>query len=282
MVELGTAAAVNSAAVSKSASSNANVTPNNVPPSSTPVSNQVFSLSARVLAARDPLPYSPSTPVNPGQQIDSAVLARIALEEELKRQGGGGGGSPRFTSPTLFVLYSMRLINDAMRQAYEALQKALDQGVLNASASVNNAVVTAQEIVGEFLASPLFINLGTAINQSLAQIKSAFSDPATMANKLMNSAVHLGSVVASAIASGLKRLFYGKDEDRLDPDNELYQSDTNLLDKALSFFGMIDNQGNESNAKNIKSHIDNIANQVTRWARSVNYPLKEFTERWFR
>lgn len=280
MVELG-AAAVSSAAVNVAAASNANIATNNAPVSNAPVSNQVFSLSARILAARDTLPYTPA-PANTNQQIDPAVLARVSLEEELKRRGGGGGGAPRFTSPTLFVLYSMRLINDAMREAYEALQKALDQGVLNAGAPINNALEVAQDLVGKFLATPTLVNLGTAINQSLAQIKSAFGDPATTASKLMNSAVHLGSVVASAIASGLKRLFYGKDEDRLDPDNELYQNEAGLLDKALSFFGMIDNQGSESNAKNIKAHIDNIANQVTRWARSINYPMKEFTERWFK
>jgi hypothetical protein len=45
---------------------------------------------------------------------------------------------------------------------------------------------------------------------------------------------------------------------------------------------MIDNEASGSNAKNIKAHIDNLANQVTRWAASINYPFKEFTKRWFR
>ncbi len=281
MVDLGATNTVNSAATAVSSGANASQT--YTPPSSnqTP-SNQVFSLSARILAAREPLPASNPSPQNINQQLDPALLARISLEEELKKQGGGGGGGPRFTSPTLFVLYSMKLINDAMREAYENLQKALDQGVLNATAPITNTIAAMQEAVSEFMANPVMANLGTAINQSFAQIADALKDPAATASKLANNVAQFGSVVASAIANGLKRLFYGKEEDRLDPDNELYQGEIGLLDKALSFFGMIDNQGNESNARNIKSHIDNLANQVTRWAASINYPFKEFTKRWFR
>ncbi len=245
-------------------------------------SNQVFSLSARVLAARDALPYAPSAPTHTSQQIDPALLARISLEEELKRQGGGGGGGPRFTSPTLFVLYSMRLINDAMREAYQALQKALDQGVLNATAPISNAISVAQELTGQLLSNPVFVNLGIAINQSFEQIASALKDPAATAAKLANNFAQFGSVVASAIANGLKRLFYNKDEDRFDPDNAIYDEDTGFLTRMLGLFGNIGNQGSESNAKNIKSHIDNLAKQVTNWAASFNYPFKEFTKRWFR
>ncbi len=277
MVDLGATGTINSAA--PAVNSAASSAPAAAPNASQPASNQVFSLSARILAAREPL-SSPSPQVT--NQMDPALLARISLEEELKKQGGGGGGGVRFSSPTLFVLYSMRMINDAMREAYEALQKALDQGVLNATAPVNNFIAGVQEAVSEFMNNPVMANLGIAINQSFSQIANALKDPAASASKLMNNAVHLGSVVASAIASGLKRLFYSKDEDRLDPDNAIYQNEEGLLDKALSFFGMIDNQGNESNAKNIKSHIDNLAKQVTRWASSINYPFKEFTERWFR
>ena len=281
MVDLGATTTVNSATTSTSAAS-AMAAPVNISSSNPTPSNQVFSLSARILAARETLPETRSNPQNTNQQIDPALLARIALEEELKRQGGGGGGGPRFTSPTLFVLYSMRLINDAMRQAYEALQKALDQSGQNISVPVNNAVAVVQEALAKFISNPVFVNLGTAINQSFLQIGKMLDDPAATATKLANNVAQFGSVVASAIANGLKRLFYGKEEDRLDPDNEIYQGEAGLLDKALSFLGMIDNEASGSNAKNIKAHIDNLANQVTRWAASINYPFKEFTKRWFR
>ncbi len=276
MVDVGGSAAI-SPKVASSVSSAPSTGPANNSPATQSQANQVFSLSARILAAREP-----DSPVQAtSRQIDPALLARIALEEELKRQGGGGGGGPKFTSPTLFVLYSMRLINDAMREAYEALQKALDQAGQNITAPFTNTIAAVQESMNNFIANPLFTNLGTAINQSFAQIAKALNDPAVMANKLVNNFAQFGSVVASAIANGLKRLFYGKDEDRLETDNNIYEGEDGIMNRILGMFININNQGNESNAKNIKSHIDNLAKQVTKWVTSLNHPFQEFAKRWF-
>lgn len=215
-------------------------------------------------------------------RIDPTILARVALDEELKRKGGGGGGGAVFKSPTLFVLYSMRLINDALRQAYQALQQALAQSAAKATSPLLQAITNTQNALLNFInnnpVTNFVTNFSNGVGRSLDQIANAFKNPQQLANQISTNFSALGNLIASAIANGLKRT-YNKDEDRLDPNEEIYEDEDNLFAKGMNFFGINNNQ--ESNSKSIKSHIDNIAKQFARWSDAVAYPIKEFAQRWF-
>lgn len=240
--------------------------------------NTDLNLSARFLAQeRTNLVQPPSRQVN--QQIDPALLARISLEEELKRRGGGGGGFNSF-NPLLFVPYSFKLMAEAIDRAREAINQILNQGFA-LPAPLNNVVQTAQNFVAGIVTSPFVTNLGIAINQSIAQIANTLRDPMATANKIATNMIQLANVIASAVAAGLKKVFGAKDEDRLDPDNELYREEEGFLKRVWGMFADVGNEASQSNAKDIKSHIDNIAKQVTRWAYSINRPFNEFAKRWF-
>lgn len=237
------------------------------------LSSPVYSLSAQVTEVRT----SPN-------RIDPTILARASLEEELKRKGGGGGGGGAvFKSPTLFVLYSMRLINEALLQAYKALQQALAQSAARAVSPLTQAIANAQNALLKIINNNPVINFvsnfSNGVNKNLEQIANAFKNPQELANKILSSFTSLGNLIASAIANGLKKS-YTKDEEKLDPNEWVYESEDNLFTGMMSFFGVNNNQ--ESNGKSIKSHIDNIAKQFARWSDAVSYPVREFMQRWFR
>ncbi|MDD9898697.1 MAG: hypothetical protein OXU45_06835 [Candidatus Melainabacteria bacterium] len=216
---------------------------------------QVFNLSARVVAEQRPQQQVQN------RQIDPAVLARIALEEELKRRGGGGGGFRNF-NPLNFVPYSFKLMSAAMERMRQAFNQAMSQA-FNLPAPVANAVQQVQNYVTNLFNAPILQNFNTAINQSFAQLAQALQNPGQTAARLATNIMQLASTMASAVAAGLKKVFGDKEEDRLDPDNQYFQEDEGFLKRVWGVFADVSNDGNQSNARNIKSHIDNLAKQVT-------------------
>ncbi|MBT6843941.1 MAG: hypothetical protein HOA17_09160 [Candidatus Melainabacteria bacterium] len=233
---------------------------------------QLFKLSARLLAQERGAGLVQQQQNN---QIDPALLARISLEEELKKRGGGGGGMRSF-NPMVFVPYSFKLLAQAIDQLRAALMQALNQG-LAMPAPIQNTLQSVQSIIGRVFNNPFVANLTTAINQSFAQLANAMRNPLATANKLATNVMQFANAIASAVASGLKKVFGGKEEDKLDPDNIHFKEDDGFLKRVWGMFADVANDANQSNARNIKSHIDNLANQVTRWmSRSF-----DFTKRWF-
>lgn len=219
---------------------------------------QVFNLSASVLADQRAQTSSSSS-----KQIDPALFARIALEEELKRRGGGGGGV-RSYNPMNFIPYSFKLMSEALDRIRQAFNQAMSQAFV-LPAPVNNFVQQVQNYVANLFNTPVLQNLNTAINQSFAQIAQALQNPGQTAAKLANNLMQIANTIASAVAAGLKKVFASKEDDKFDPDNEYFQEDDDFLSKAWGIFSNVGNDANQSNARNIKSHIDNLAKQVVRF-----------------
>lgn len=239
--------------------------------------NAVFNLNARFLA-RERGPLQPA-PQQRNQQIDPALLLRIALEEELKKRGGGGGGFRSF-NPLLFVPYSFKLLAQAIDRLRQAFNQALNNNFALPT-PVTNAVQSVQNYIAGALNTRFVANLTTAVNQSFAQIANAMRNPLATAQKIVMNVVQLANVIASAVAAGLKKVFTGKEEDRFDPDNKVFQEDEGFLRRIWGMFADVSNDANQSNAKNIKSHIDNLAKQFTKWGSAITHPLDDFTKRWF-
>jgi hypothetical protein len=214
--------------------------------------NQVFNLSARIVAEQ-----RPPEPVR-SNQIDPALLARIALEEELKRRGGGGGGGVKSFNPMNFIPYSFKLMSEAIESARQAFNQALSQAFAM-PAPVNNVLAQVQNFITNVLNQPVAQNLNTAINQTFSQLAQAMQNPGQLASRLASNVMQLANSLASAVAAGLKKVFNNKEEDRLD------------LKRVWGVFANVGNDANQSNARNIKSHIDNLAKQVTRFFANLRF-----------
>jgi hypothetical protein len=211
-------------------------------------------------------------------QIDPALLARVSLEEELKRRGGGGGAAAKADfNPNFFVSYSYKIINDALRQLYEAANSALNSAP-NLNQTLSQATNTVLTVFQGF--TNVFAGVMTNITSFSSTLMATLANPLSTARTLMSNIAHLGTLMASAIASNLKKILYGKDDSKLDPDDELYSNQDGMFASLMNFFALNDNQGNESNGKNIKSHIDNFNKQITRWADLITLPFDNFAKRW--
>lgn len=227
-------------------------------------------LKARVVADRVNLTSN---------QIDPALLARISLEEEMKRRGGGGGGGKvESFNPNLFVSYSYKIINDALRQIYEAANRALapNQAVNQAANQVVSFAAGVTQGLNNVL-SGVMTNLGNFASGLMATL----TNPLATARTLMTNMMHLGTLMGNAVANGLKRIFYGKDETNVDSDNAFYVNADNMFTNFMNIFTLNDNPEKESNGKNIKSHIDNLTKQITRWVDLLTLPFENFAKRWF-
>ncbi len=228
--------------------------------------NNNFTLRAKALVVREG--FERSTQAQSQRQIDPSMLARIALEEELKRKGGGGGGggsAPSF-NPNLWVSYSYKLMNEALQELYDLVNKILDQSTQASSSAISNmATQTGAGLTNAFsrLTSPIQ-NLFSNLQRPNANQATAPKTPLEAALKLGADSVQFANILFSTLINGLKKSIYGKDEDAQDLNKN------NPDEKSFSLLGLdaIVDEDNEANGKSIKSHMDNIARQYNNWANS--------------
>jgi hypothetical protein len=89
----------------------------------------VNAVSSRSGIYRDPPHQGNKQEQNKTNSFDPALLARLADEERRKKMGGGSS-TPRFKSPSLFVLYSLKLMAEKMMELYKSFEKALQSNSL--------------------------------------------------------------------------------------------------------------------------------------------------------
>ncbi len=246
---------------------------------SNPQQSPVFALSAKVTVAAERA--TPSPEIN---RLDPSALARIAMEDELKRKGGGGGGggAPKESSPTLFVLYSLTLMNKAIQAAFQDLMKSLNELLNPQQVNQNPAAQTpATNFIKGAIANFTGFFAGGFV-QMQARLGQSLQDAMPDAAKLAKNIGHLANTISSAISNGLKKIFYTKDDTTVDPEKALYESEGGLLGSLVKSFGFSGNRDSDGNARSIDAHIENIARQLTKWSESFSYPIKEFSKRWFK
>lgn len=203
-------------------------------------------------------------------QIDPALLARISIEEELKRRGGGGGGGGRTESfnPNLFVSYSYKIINDALRELFELGKTVFNSGTAILEAPANLAANITKSINNAF--SGVMTNIGNFGSNLMATILSPFNS----AKNLATNFASLGTLIGSAIANGLKKIFYGKDEEKIET-KEYEEDKEGFFGGLINFMTLSGNADNESNGKTIKAHIDNVNKQILNWNNVLIKPFKD-------
>ncbi len=197
-------------------------------------------------------------------QLDPASLARIALEEELKKRGGGGGGGPRY-NPLTWVPYSFKLLGEAIEKMRQAFEAALNQGMGDAPSEFLSSVREAGEATGNLIrtvAVPMTRGVASTMKLSSNFISSMFKDPLGTSAKMLRQVSFIGQVIASAIASGLKKVFYGKDEEKIDSEED-YEEEGNYFDKIFADLGAKDFQ-NQNNNNGFAGHLQNLALQLTK------------------
>lgn len=210
----------------------------------------------------EPIRQAPS----PQDQVDPALLARIAAEEERKKRGGGGGGGGFYNQMT-HVPYSFVLIGEAIERARQAFNQALaaaSQPSNNNQANpqaANNAAPppTVMQFIMPMITPMLVLaqNTGKLLRDSMKNV-------AGFASRMANNVAHVGLTIFSAIANNLKKIFYNKDESATDVEDENYKTDDdNFFANTIRFLGLNDEGNSEENGKTIKAHLDNQARLIT-------------------
>jgi len=227
--------------------------------------NNNFTLRAKALVVREG--FDRPAPEQAPRQIDPSMLARIALEDELKKKGGGGGGgsAPSF-NPNMWISYSYKLMNDALQQLYALLNQILDQSTAQSSSALTNlANQVGSSVMSSFsaLSSPL---KNIFQNTNNLQRDNSARSPLADAMKKLADPVQFANILFSSLVNGLKKAIYGKDEDTKTDAQEQDQRETLL---GLSEMSAIADEDNEANGKSIKSHMDNIARQYSNWSNSL-------------
>ena len=239
-----------------------------------------YSLAARVAVARsDSFSPAPTKTVNP--QMNAALLARAAIEEELRKKGGGGGGgggsSIKSYNPTLWIPYSFKLMAQSIDQTRAFFAQAFQQLVNlipNALNQFSKGVMNSLANLSGKLTSPIVALVSQMQKQANLLLDGMVKTPLNMAIGLGSNVSHLANMIANALTQGLRKLVQGKDEkdDALEArkKNDIYEDED-----ALDFLERLDSMStpdtNASSAtQSIKGHIDNVANQLTRWANSFN------------
>jgi len=192
-----------------------------------------FALKAEVTEeARTPNPFDPAT------------LARIAIEEELKRKGGGGGGGGRSYNPNVWVPYSFKLMAEAIDAMRAAFAKALAQGLELPKVFTQEVAQAASNAVSN-MTNPISNAFSNFMNAGQNQLQTILRDLQTNtlanANKLFSNSFHMGMTIFSAIANNLKKIFYTKNTEVEDPDEEIYTPKQGALSRLLGFFNVDQN-----------------------------------------
>lgn len=199
-----------------------------------------FNLRAKALAVRQGYEQVQDQSSKKENKLDPAVLARIALEEELKKKGGGGGGSRSF-NPMLWIPYSFKLLVKAIEELREAFNRALNQSLTAVPKFVSKSFINSINAVNRFFA-PLLTPIVNSLARTFSSIAKGINDfiknPIALTNKMLINAGQMAIVISSAIINGLKKVFFGKDEEKLEPDEKIYEEEesTGLLSRLLNFF----------------------------------------------
>ncbi len=235
-----------------------------------------YSLAARVAIARDDT-FSPAPAKQINPQIDLALLARAAIEDELRKKGGGGGGgggSIKSYNSTVWVPYSFKLMAQSIDQSRAFFAQIFQQIVNfipNSLANLSNSVNRAFANLGGRLMSPIATVLSQMQKQANNLLEAMIKTPLNLAVGLGSNVSHLANMIANALTQGLRKFILGKDDKDEDLQamkrNEIYyDEDIDFLEKL----GDLPTQDtNASSAtQSIKGHIDNVSNQLTKWATS--------------
>lgn len=231
--------------------------------------NQSLSnLAASVKNTRARLPLKPTVGEQLRQQAQNSPqnLARILEEierEKLKRAGGGGGGLRTFKNPALFVLYSLRIINQKMRAIFESFLKAT--AIPNQSTEIALPQNPVAEIIGKIANLPkqLLQSFQNGFINLLALPSQIGKNAVALAKTLASSFTNLATLAASALANKLFKNLFGQDDDKgIDREEELEKQ--GWLYRVQSFF-LSDDTEHESNGRNIISHIRNVADQISKF-----------------
>ena len=200
-----------------------------------------FNLRAKALAVRQGFEQVQDQAGKQGRNnLDPAMLARIALEEELKKKGGGGGGARRY-NPMLWVPYSFKILAQAIDQLRQAFHKALNQSFFGVPNFVSRAATNTLGTINKFFApltNPIMNGLAKGLNSLTRGLNNFMKNPIAAANKMLNNMAQVALVITSAIINGLKKVFFGKDEEKQDVDESIYEDDDKkgLLSRLLKFF----------------------------------------------
>lgn len=198
---------------------------------------------------------------------DPQTLAKIIEEEQRKKElekGGGGGGLRTFKNPALFVLYSLRVINEKIQELVNAFLKAtaLPSQTNQANPQQNPIVAIFNKVAN--LPKQLIQSFQNGLLNFLALPSKIGSNLTALAKTLASNFANLATLAASALANKLFKNLFGKDEDEgIEREDEL-EEQQNWLDRVKAFF-VSDDTEHESNGRNIISHIRNIADQINRF-----------------
>lgn len=210
-----------------------------------------YSLAAKVSVAREDLGISPSPQNKNTPPLDPFVLAKVAIEDEIRKRKGGGGGGGGFLStesynPTLWVPYSFKLMAQAMNESRAFFNQSWQQVlnlIPNTLNNIANVVNRGIANLGRSLGLNLTNMLGQLQRQASALLESAIKAPMNLALSLGSNVSHLANTIANALSQGLRRLVYGKDEkDELENENK--KDSNNLFD---SFSDWIKNLRSDNN-----------------------------------
>lgn len=231
-------------------------------------SQTLSNLAASVKNTRSNLSLKPlPAEVLKAQQANGAQnLAKILEEleqEKLKKTGGGGGGLRTFKNPALYVLYSLRVINQKIQELMQAFLKATSLPALPEQLTLPQNPVAAilDKIVN--LPKQLVQGLQNIGLNLLALPANLAKNAVAMAKTLASSFMNLATLAASALANKLFKNLFGQDDDKgIEREDELEQQ--GWLYRVQSFF-MSDDTEHESNGRNIISHIRNVADQISKF-----------------
>ncbi len=234
-----------------------------------------YSLAAKVAIVRDDT-FSPAPVKIANPQADLAALARAAIEDELRKKGGGGGGgSVKSYNPMLWVPYSFKLMTQSIDQTRALFAQAFLQIVNfipNTLANLNRSFNNFFANLGARLTSPITNLLGQMQRQTTNLLGVMLRTPLNLAIGLGSNVSHLANMIANALTQGLRKFILGKDDKDEDLNakkrNEIYDDED-----ALNFLDRLDSTPTQdadasSATQSIKGHIDNVSNQLTKWAAS--------------
>lgn len=239
-----------------------------------PQPSAAYSLAAKVAIARDDT-FNPAPKATVNPQIDPAILARAAIEDELRKKGGGGGGgSTKSYNPTLWVPYSFKLMAQSIDQSRAFFAQIFQQIVNfipNTLTNFSNGVNRAFANLGGRLANPIITLLSQMQKQANSLLEAMIKTPLNLAVGLGSNVSHLANMIANALTQGLRKFILGKDDKDEDLQamkrNEIYHNeDIDFLEKL----GDLPTQDTDASSatQSIKGHIDNLSNQLTKWAAS--------------
>ena len=197
--------------------------------------------------------------------LTQSLLDRAREDDELRRRllgGGGGGGSRKFQPYVPFSFLKIAQSLEALRANFLDFLRTAPQNL--ATINIPNLL---RSLPGFNQAKNLLLNLANSTANLFANFSKPLTNALANARAMATNFVTTGFALTSSLVGKMLKLLRLKDEEEIIEEKEENRI-VDFFDGIKTFFTKRGGE-QDDNKRNIFSHFENIADQITGFLKTI-------------